>query len=215
MKRIVWLITFLLVFPIVADATECTGNDRERLQKLANNITIAVEEVTDENGNITFAATFAGLSDELIIRSSELNFNSFNVEDYPIGYAKAHGLKQNKVYQYSVEGFDKCYRTIFRNITINTPKYNPYYSEIICENNREFYMCQKWGNFDKTYEEFEKEITEHINSNKNVIVNDDTNQDDTFYLLYKKYYWPCLITLIAFLGLLIFLWVRENEKNKL
>lgn len=217
MKRIVWLSTLLfLLLPSSIRATDCSGVDRERLQKLANNITVTMEETPNEFGKIYFKATFAGFSDELIIRSSDLAFSSLNIGDDAISYAVAHNLLQNKNYRYSVEGFYKCYGVTFRNITINTPKYNLYYDDELCKENREFYLCNKWGDFNKTYEEFEKEIKEY---KKKVTIETIIDSEDSmyakFYSLYEKYYFPVLISTIIILGLLVFLWVKENKKFRL
>lgn len=216
MRKIIFGVIVILIFPLCINADDCPNSYKERLQKLSNNISVVLEEQAD--GKIM--TTFSGLSDELKIYSQIDYSNHYNTLDSEMGETIIKNLKNGKTYQFKVYGYSKCYNTIVRIITINTPNLNPYYGDEICNNALEYSLCQKWASVDMNYDDFKKNVSEYIKNNKsNNSYNDDKNESNnktiSFLRFYEKYYWPTFAGLICILGLLVFLWVKENKKNKL
>lgn len=214
MKKVMIAI-FILLFPLSIKAYECSSADKERLQKLANNISVTL----NENDNGTFTATFTGVSNEIRIYAQDLNFYYHNVTNNPIGETTVELGKNNVSYLFKVKSNSEiCLMETFKTITINVPAFNPYYKDSICTNAKEFSLCQKNVAVDMSYNDFVEKVSKYINDNKK----DDTKTDDVkkddfwdFMDFYNKYYWPMFIAVISIFVVIVILWMKENKKNKL
>ena len=219
MKKIALIVfTCCLIIPGIAFADECSYQDKQRLQKLANNVTYTVEEgynmLAEKDG--TFIITFAGVSDELFFADSLSNLR-VNYMDYNMGEFSVSNIDGGQTYQMRVYGRNTCEHTTIRTITINLPVLNIYYGDPICNDAREYSLCSKYNSTLISYEEFVYKVEEY---KKNRVLNNNTNdntsiEEPRWYQIYRKYYWPALISLIIVLGILIFLWIKEQKKNAL
>lgn len=213
MKKVMIAI-FILLFPLSIKAYECSSADKERLQKLANNISVTL----NENDNGTFTATFTGISNEIKIYSFKDNMYFYNNTMLELGEVGINKLKNNANYKFEVYGYSKCYQNNFRTITINTPAINPYYTDNLCQKAKDFSLCQKNVAVDMPYNEFVEKVNEYINDNeKKDIKKDDVKKDEfwDFMDFYNKYYWPTFIVVICVFAVIVILWMKENKKNKL
>lgn len=220
MKRILYgLIIGFCLIPNIVNALECSTADRERLQKLANNISVAIEEY-EENGDIGFVATFTGVSKDVRIFNNRVMYYYRNDTNDYIGYFTVQPLYVGNVYEFTVNGNTTCVDYNFRTITINVPNYNQYYNDPICENAREYKLCQKWiNNSDLSYEKFVSEVTDYIQKHKKANNSGTTSTTEMFYIdlerFYKTVYFPSLVVTLILVGLLIYFWSKKNKKNKL
>lgn len=215
MRKIIFgiIISFCLLPNLVK--AECSLENREILQKLANNITYT----TDENENGTFKVTFAGLSDDVRILNPRNLAYYRNLSDSKVGEVSIDQLKQGEIYQFYVySATTSCVIDRFRTITINIPKINPYYNDEICNEAKSYSLCQKFTEVNLNYDEFVQSVRDYIKNNNRQ--NIDINQNDNtktfnFFKFYNKYYWPTFIGMILILVVIIILWIKENKKNKL
>ncbi len=198
-------------------ASECSNEDRVRLQKFADNITYTLEEY-EENGEKYFKVIFTGLSKEIRIYSDRRRFYYYNFSDNLFDEVDLK-VYPGKIYQFTINGVNTCKYNDFRTITINIPNYNPYYSDEVCKNTREYKLCQKWTTIDMSYEEFVSKVTKYKKKQQEVIddnpISENATNNFNFLDIYDKYYWPTFIGLICLLILLIILWIRQNKKNRL
>lgn len=213
-KLLFFLLLSLTLIPNISKADECPSDQRERIQKMADSITVNVEE----NQDGTFKAIFSGVSRQVSIlnRTDYTKYWNFGPEDY--GETTVSGLQQGNTYSFAVESFSQyCVLNNFRTITINIPTKNPFYGDKICDNAKEYSLCQKWANVNISYDEFVTKVNEYV-ENKSKTNNDNkTNIEKKydFFDFYEKYYWPAFISMICILGILVYLWIKENKKNKL
>ena len=217
MKKIIFSIFMLAtLIPISINAYECSNEDKERLQNLANNISVILEE--QENGN--FAAIFSGVSTQLRIFNPNNWLYYRNITGNEIGEVKIEDLNLGNTYQFQINSATSvCLVEKIRTITVNVPNKNPYYGDEVCNNAKDYSLCQKWTTVNMTHDEFVKKVNKYVEDSKNTNKgNNDINSNEqkfNFFEFYEKYYWPTFIGMICILGLLIFLWVKENKKNKL
>lgn len=212
MKKIAFWILTLIIIPNSIKAYECSNTDKERLQKLANNVGIAIEEQNDNK----FSATFTGVSKEIEIYNPITYLYNYNVSDDVFGETTINNLKPGNTYKFKIYGYSKCYYETLRTITVNIPTLNKYYDDQICQNAREYALCQKWVTSNLTYEEFTNKVNDYIlnrDSKKDNIDNDNNAKNFDFFQFYEKYYVPTFIAMICILIILILLWIRENKKN--
>lgn len=203
-------------------ALECSSSDKERLQKLANNISVIVEEENNGNGNIVFSATFTGISDDIRIFNPKNWMYYRNLSNSDIGEVTINNLYQGTSYRFEIySSTGACSFKIFRTITLSIPKYNKYYSDPICENVKEYKLCQKWiDNDNMPYDEFLNKVNNYIEESKkennNLEESSSDNQFDfDFGKFYKIVYFPSLVVTLILTGLLIYFWSKENKKNRL
>lgn len=218
MKRLIYiLIISICLFPNLIKGSECTNEQRERLQKFADNVTYTLEEY-EENGEIYFKVTFTGLSKELRIYNDRRYFYYYNYSNNPIDEISINVYPET-IYQFEVNGSNTCLYKNLRTITINIPSFNKYYSDPKCNDARNLNICQKWAKVDLLYDEFIKKVDDYKEKQKeNMNVPSDKkeeNNDIDFLALYNKYYWPTFAGMICLLILLVILWIRENKKNRL
>lgn len=215
-KSIFYLIVFSFIFfNGTVLALECNNDDKERLQKLANNIGVILEEV-DNKGELYFNATFTGVAKGLMIISSDDVI-------YPgVGTDKEiviNNLSSNTNYNFEIKGsnVNSCFDTTFRKVTLNLPKYNIYYKDQVCNDIPEYSLCQKWNSTDISYDEFLDKVSKYKNNKKEIKIDKqiEINKKFNFLAFYKKYYWYAFGGLLIILGLLIYFWIKENKRNKL
>lgn len=217
MKRFIYvLICFIMIFPTITSAL-CTGEEKDRLQKFANNITYTLEEVPVAD-RVYFKATFTGLTKDVsIFNPVAFRYYSYDGSNETTGEVEINGLSSGGTYMFAIYGTGNCSSEKIRTITINTPYYNKYYSDPICEKAKNYSLCQKWVQNDLNYEQFTAKVNEYIKQNT-VKPNDNPVVDDDefdFLDFYHKYYWPLLIGLMVIFIILIIIWIKQNKKNKL
>lgn len=220
MKRILYglIIGFCLIPNI--NALECNSSDKERLQKLANNISYAIEEY-EENGEIYFKATLTGVSKELTIyNGTKLKYYWNTSADY-IGEVNIDSIKTNSKIKLELYGNYTCLYDTVREITIVTPGYNRYYGDSICDNASEYKLCQKWYQNDLSYDEFINDVNNYISNKKDNNGNNTGSSYDDYYFdfnfgrFYRLVYFPSLAVTVILIILLIVFWNKENKKNRL
>ena len=220
MRKTAIIIFLLLLFPFSISADECSNADKERLQKLANNITYIIENYTNNNGEEKLRLVFSGVSNELTLYNSTNNKYYFyiKIDDSYFGDVDINnvssGTKKFKIY-----GASSCSNTTLRNITINVSPRNPYFNDPLCDNIKEYSLCQKFTNANVDYETFKVKTQDYIDSKKkNENVPNDNNYDDSywkFFEFYQKYYFVMVIITFGLFSLLLFLWIRQNRKRRL
>ena len=216
MKRFIYILICLMIFPTIISAA-CIGEEKDRLQKFANNITYTLEEVPIAD-NVYFKATFTGLTTGVSL-FDPISFQYYNYtgSNETTGEIEINSLSSGRSYMFSIYGTGNCSSEKIRTITINTPYYNKYYDDPICEKAKNYSLCQKWVQNDLNYEQFTAKVNEYIKQNT-VKPNDNPVVDNNifdFLEFYHKYYWPLLIGLIVVFIVLIIIWNIQNKKNKL
>lgn len=219
MKKGLFFIIFVsvLFFRFDADALECNSEDKQRLQKLSNNINVTLEEINN-NGNLYLNATFTGVAKDLRVFSEQKLVSFYNSSDNFIGEAIVPGLFQGKTYTFIIYGKHTCVFDELRRITINVPVYNQYYNDSICNGLNEYKLCQKWANVDMSYEEFANKVKEYSETKKTTVNNSENKHNGhyfSFYNFYMKYFIYVLVALVLILSILIRLWIKENKRNQL
>ncbi len=216
MKKIMTIIIALFMFIPYASADICNNVQYEVLQKLANNITTYFEPITDENGYKKFDLVFVGLSPDIRVLNKNTNDTYYSTNNYYLAERTATNLTPGETYSFDIRGMEVCYFQTFRTITIKMPKFNPYSQDPICEDAKNYSLCQKWTNVNVDYDTFIKRVEEYKKQQIQTQSTTTTSSNKiTFYEIYRKFYWPTLIITIIIFIILCYLWVKENKKNKL
>ena len=222
MKKIfLGLIFMFLIFSVEkVGAIGCNNDEIEKFQKYANNVAYVIEPVIGENNNATFDVIFTGIHPKFRLT---YDIYGVDIQDYyatntgALGEIVLHQLKPGNSYVFKIHGVSRCYTYTFKTFMIDLPNYNQYFNSQICDDAREYKLCQKWVKVDMDYQTFEQKVIDYKNNKnkKTDVIVPQKSSSNIFYEIYEKYYWPILGGMIALLGLLIYLWIKEQKKNQL
>ncbi len=213
MKRIIGCIGLLfLLIPFQIKAILCKNEDKVKYQALANNITTSYT-YQEENGTISFQIILSNIYDRFTIKDVK------NGVTYPYRGSELiiANLSPNTSYRFDVYMEDLyCKDELLYSHYVNTPPYNPYYQDPVCQGMENNALCQKWTNITLSYDEFKKKV-EGLKQPTEKPTEEKSKEDvkgiyDYILELYLDYYY---IVLPIFIIGGIFIIYRYNKKNDL
>ncbi len=147
---------------------ECSYKEQYALSELASNVKANYEVAPEPE--LYFTVNIYNLTSDLYINVmngnagegktytyDENNSGNISFTNYEI-YSK----NEYKIEVYSTSG--SCGSTLLRTISVVTPRYNPYYNTAICEDIKEYSLCQKWYDFEMSFDDLKTRIEEYKSS---------------------------------------------------
>ncbi|MEG2232395.1 MAG: hypothetical protein RRY16_00225 [Bacilli bacterium] len=215
MKKALFLI-LLLILPLKAEALFCDYSKLASIRKETSNVNVMTSYELKENV-ITYYVTIYNLKENLYVidkttgKTYNYGNNSNNPSEITIMIAKG-GTYRFDVYS----KLNDCNDSPLSSLYAELPVYNKYYSDSLCNDVREYKLCQKWFSTSLSYDVFKKNIIDYKKS-KEVIVDED--KDDNYknfydYILefYIKYYYYILPTIIV-IGVVSIVIVKKKENK--
>lgn len=217
MKKIIFLIVLSFVFICSSTALTYKGCEYSvvsRMKSIVNNINLSYDyQIVNDEPN--FSVTINNLTDDIYfcdINKSKCYYynNTDNGEITILGYKFSSGTY--KFYSNN----NNCKDVYLGAKYYKFPEYNIYYGSELCSDIPNFSLCQKWGNVNYSYEEFEQKVIEYKDS-KNKIEDNETKVEyeksflDRFIELYINYYYIFLAGIIMIGSTLI---IVNNRKNR-
>lgn len=212
-----WLLILVLVailfYPTQGQALSltCDYEDMTRLKKIATNVQM-IYDVAEENNNVTFNAYFYNAYKEIYI------FDTINNKKYSSLYGKVvtiNNLLPDKAYKFEIRtDLYGCSDDVIQTLYLNTPAYNPYYNDEVCQGLTNYALCQKWNKNLLSYEDFKKTVNAY-RENLNKINADDNEQNknsifDMALQFYLDYYYIILPIIVLVGGVIIY---KNNKKD--
>lgn len=222
MKRILnlYVIYVLLFICSVTSVSALTYGGCEytkvaNMKSIVSNVNISYDYYIYEN-EAYFDITLNNIVPEIYFIDSQTGIrydynNTINGEITIKGYKSTSG--QYKFYS----AVSECYGIKLSNRYYNTPEYNAYYNDVLCKENRNYSLCQKWERVNYSYSEFKKMIEEYKNKPveeeilKDVIYKE--NLLDIIVKFYTQYYYFILIGIIVVSVIVMILEKRKNSFN--
>lgn len=155
MKRVVFFFSLLvLIFPLKTKAILCSNEDKVTFQTLARNITTSYTDI-EQNGTISFQITLSNIYEGFIIKDVKNNVTyPYRGSEFTISNLNANTSYRFDVYVDAL----LCDDELLYSHYVNTPAYNPYYQDEICEGMENYTICQKLTNMTLSYEEFKQKV---------------------------------------------------------
>lgn len=186
MRNKLFLILFLLsalffTYQDVNAEDSCEYAEQYKLSALASNV--KANYSVSEEPEVYFTININNLTSE--IYATVKSDNSADIVKYE--YSEENGgnvsFTSTDIYNkkdfvieiYAVNPF--CERSELRTITVTTPRYNPYYNYDICTDVRDFYLCQKWSDFELSYSELVNRVTDYKESLKNNDIKEEEKEE--------------------------------------
>ena len=190
MKNLIKISLFVMLLVPLKVSGACTVEDKMRYSTLASNITTSYE-YKENDQSVTFDITIHNVHKDLVVvdrNNKRYESNSGNLNNFTIS-----NLQDGNNYSFHVyaKSGDCSYR-LFNTLYVSTPKYNKYYKDPVCDGARDYSLCQKWvevGNI--TYEEFKTSVEEYKNPKKDVIEEQENDNNNWLYIVgdfWSKYY---------------------------
>lgn len=161
-----YLLVLLLCLLPASTKALCTSSDKARLKKIMSNINISYDYEMVKN-NAIFSIKFSNLSPELYFTDQYGNYyTQYDANNEIV----LNNFSDGKSYSFAFYATGKCNKEKIGTLYATTPTYNPYYKLSVCNNAREFELCQKWVSHSLSKDEFINKVNEY--KNKNGIIDD-------------------------------------------
>lgn len=206
--KYILILLFLCLIPNKIEAS-CTSLEKARLKKMVSNINISYDYEIINND-----AVFS-------IKLNNLNREIYFIDSYGKFY---HAYDNNEIvlnnyadggsYTFNFYGESDCANQNVGKLYINTPKYNPYYKLSICDNAKEFELCQRWASHSLTITEFAKQVDDY--KKKNGIIDDTEIKKEIsiidFIFSFIRMYW-IYITITIVLIIIVIKFIRYKKDS--
>jgi hypothetical protein len=217
-KHIILLITLFFAFSYKCMSLTyggCEYSQISRLKSLVSNVNLSYD-YNVINNTVYFNVTINNLVPEVYFIDSHTGktyyySDSLDGEIVIKNYQNISG--DYKFYS----ALNQCYGVKLGNKYYTFPSYNYHYETTLCQENKNFSLCQKWIKVNYTYDEL-KEIIDEYNEKKNFIDEDqkiDTEYKETYLdilvKIYIKYYYFILIGIIVICVILMIINKKKNS----
>lgn len=142
---------------------ECTYARQYELSKIASNIkanyTVSEEPELFFTINI-FNLTedvYASVTNNVDISNPTYFYNPTNLGNVSF---ESYDIYSKVQYKIAIKSLDtECGSATLRTISIITPRYNPFYSTALCQENKEYSLCYKWSDYETTFEDLKERLS--------------------------------------------------------
>ncbi len=186
MKKVLFicLSMFIFIIPVQADS-RCSLNEQLELNQLVNNIKISYEtkqdivQYTDMDAErIFFQIDILNITDDVYLKITN-DFNNeeiiYNYADTEDGLITFNWFDIDSVVNFKVEVYSSvnsaCPGELYRTISLKLPRYNYFYDYEICNDYKDFSLCQQFVFFNDIDE---KDFNEQLNKYKASLNKEDT-----------------------------------------
>lgn len=219
MKKIILIVSLLFLLPISVQAkanTSCDYTLLANLKSLASNINISYDYYIESN-EAYFNVTINNITPDIYIVDNVTNV-IYNYQNTSAGEVIINNYKDVTKLQYSVYSSDNnCNGELLSTLYITLPTYNQYSSNPVCDDIKDYSLCQRWNPFNGTHEDFITRVNNYKNSK--VVEEDPIEEEkkdittllDKLGTLYSKYY--IVLYVIIILPSIIIIY-RHNKKSK-
>ena len=166
------ILTLLFLLPINIRVLACSSKERSNLKKIISNINISYDYSIIKN-NAIFSIKLNNLNSKLYMKDqfghtyyfNNLSNNELVLPNYSDG----------KSYRFDFFGLDSCGDENVGSLYVTTPNYNFYYKLDVCDDAKEYELCQKWASHSLSRSEFIEKVKQY-KASKNLIDNTKANK---------------------------------------
>lgn len=210
MKKILFVIITLLIFPVVGNAV-CTSAEKSEIMSLASNVNISYE-IKINNNKPMYHIYLNNLTSDMLLFDTKTGkmYNKFSDKGDEFSIVTSlSGSYAFDIYSY------KCKESIMTKM-ITLPKYNIFYLDPLCEGLSNYSICQRWSTFSGSYDDFKKQVNkikkeEETKKELKEEKKPEPSIYDKIASIFLKYWWIIVIVLVGILG--IYYFIRTKQKK--
>ena len=206
-----------LIFNVTLVKGICSNIEISNMKKYATNINFSYDYYV-ENDMVYFNITVNNLVPQLFMYDESTD-SSYFFEDATDGEFVISGLTKERGEIQILSNLDNCFGEKIGVKNYILPSYNKYYSDNICEKNKEHSLCQKWKKNNFTYEEFKKVMEDYEKTKlpKQEFKEEEKKYEHTlldyFVDFYVIYYYIILSLIIIICTTIMMISARKNKFN--
>jgi hypothetical protein len=178
-----FLLFFLLVFPLDINASLCDFNELAKYKNIANNVDMFYY-FDDSDESIKFNIIFNNLRDGMYIE----DYTNNKIYEYDESSLFIQGFEDGKRHRFDFYISEtNCSNNLLITLYADLPKYNPFYKEEVCD--LSISICDKWSNHGLGKEAFIKKVEElKKTDNSNEKPDEKEEYYSWFFEMYEAYY---------------------------
>lgn len=161
MRRIIVIFILLLLVPITkVEGARCSYSEIARLKKIASNVNVSYD-YTESDSSVTFQITLNNLNEDIYF-VDQSNYRQYK---YSTDELTLSNYQSGQTIRYVFYATDpNCDDEPLYTARVVLPVYNQYYNDPVCNDVRDYSLCQKWSSHNLSYDEFVKKVNDYKNS---------------------------------------------------
>lgn len=164
MRRMFYfIVTLIALFYIDNAFALCTNNEISLYKKISSNINISYDYTMNKKTPY-FTITFDNVVN-VYIKDSKGNIFYPDTNNR----VTVSNILPGKSYKYTVHGQASCTGQQVGILYANIPTYNPYYDLSVCDDAREYELCQKWVSHGLSKSDFVSNVKNYIKERDAVV----------------------------------------------
>ncbi len=215
MRKVYWILLLLLLFPIRASAihevidARCTTELKKSLREDAKNVAYRLTKVENKD-DVTYSLLFYNVTNDIYLEDG--NGNKYGT--------KLENLKPGTSLMISIYASNKNYCNGYKagSKLIKVPYYNKYSKSDLCKGYENYSLCKEDSNITMTQKEFEKAMSDYINSLKPKQEEQKQQEEQTnkfdFIEFINDYWVYILIPLVVILITIGVVMLINKRKNR-
>lgn len=164
-----FILIIILVMPISSKAA-CSIEEKAKLKQIVSNVNMSYNYEI-KNNSAVFSIKFNNVNSQIYFKDK--NGNSYYGNEN--GEVILYNYNSGKSYSFDFYGTQSCMSESVGKLYTTLPTYNPYYKLNVCDDAKEYKLCQKWVSHSLGRNEFIEKVNEYKNVIKNKI--DDSDID--------------------------------------
>ena len=105
-----------------------------------------------------------------------------------------------------------CANEYLHTIYINTPKYNKYYTYDVCDDAKEYKLCQRWATHSFNSMEFVENVNEYKMERDKIVVSDEEENKMTYILdFFRDYYMYIILGVVIVIVIIKYIRYKRDS----
>ena len=196
--KVFFMMFLFCILPINTMALSwCSNSEKANLKALATNISVSYDYKINNN-KATFDVTISNLLPNMYFIAEDGNkYYSTTINNGEITF---YNLIQDHSFRFDVYGNGDCDDELLYTFYAVTPTYNRFYTLKVCDNAKEYKLCQRWVKHSLTQKEFISDVNDYINNRDEKTNVEEENKINPFsYVLnfIEMYYIHIIIIIVV------------------
>ncbi len=215
------IFTILLLFTSFKVVNACDYSDQVELGALASNVKVNYE--VSPEPDIYFTINILNLPEDIyavVLNNVTKEQKTYEYNSENKGNISFKSNEIHKKIEYVITLYSKkagCNQMVLRTLRVITPRYNPYYISYMCEDVKEYVLCQKWSDFNYSATEMQAKIAQYKaglikDEDKNNQPEDNQNIWENIINFIINYYLYFIISgAVIAVGAIVFIIVKRKR----